>query len=110
MPKGSRLGDLEELVLLAVLRLGGDAHGGRIREELKVLADRAVSVGTIYVTLLRLEEKGHACSWKGEASASRGGTAKRHYDVSPTGLEALGAVRDTRERMWQGVEGSEANV
>ncbi len=110
MPKGSRLGDLEELVLLAVLRLGRDAHGGRVREELKVLADRAVSVSTIYVTLLRLEEKGYACSWKGEASASRGGKAKRHYEVSPTGLEAVRAVRDARERMWQGVEGSKANV
>ncbi len=110
MPKGSHLGDLEELALLAVLRLGGDAYGGRIRQELKTLADRAVSVSTIYVTLMRLEEKGYARSWKGEASASRGGKAKRHYDVSPVGLEALRAVRDTRARMWQGVEGSRANV
>ena len=110
MPKGSHLGDLEELVLLAVLRLGGDAHGGRIREELKTLAERAVSVSTIYVTLLRLEEKGYARSWKGEATASRGGKAKRHYDVSPAGLEVLRAVRDTRERMWQGVEGRGANA
>ncbi len=110
MPKGSHLGDLEELALLAVLRLGDDAHGGRIREELKTLADRAVSVSTIYVTLMRLEEKGYARSWKGEASASRGGKAKRHYDLSPAGLEVLRAVRDTRERMWQGVERREANA
>ncbi len=110
MPKGSHLGDLEELVLLAVLRLGGDAHGGRIRKELKTLAERAVSVSTIYVTLLRLEEKGYARSWKGEATASRGGKAKRHYDVSPAGVEVLWAVRETRERMWQGVERSGANA
>ena len=110
MPKGSHLGDLEELALLAVLRLGDDAHGGRIRDELKTLADRAVSVSTIYVTLMRLEEKGYARSWKGEASASRGGKAKRHYDLSPAGLEVLRAVRDTRERMWQGVERREANA
>jgi PadR family transcriptional regulator PadR len=110
MPKGSQLGDLEELVLLAVLRLGRDAHGGRIRQELKALADRAVSVSTIYVTLIRLEEKGYALSWKGEASPSRGGKAKRHYSVSPAGLEVLRKVRNARRRMWQGVEGIEANA
>ncbi len=110
MPKGSHLGDLEELVLLAVLRLGPDAHGGRIGEELKALAGRVVSISTVYVTLMRLEEKGYARSWKGEPSASRGGKAKRHYEVSRDGLEVLKGVRDARARMWQGIEGSEANV
>jgi DNA-binding PadR family transcriptional regulator len=110
MPKGSHLGDLEELVLLAVLRLGGDAHGGRIRDELTSLAGRAVSISTVYVTLMRLEEKGYARSWKGEPSASRGGKAKRHYELSPEGLGVLKDVRDVRERMWQGVDVGEANV
>lgn len=103
MPKGSHLGELEELTLLAVLRLGPDAHGGRIREELKTEAGRSVSVSTVYVTLLRLEEKGYARSWKGEPSASRGGKAKLHYGVSPEGMRELEAVRTVRERMWKGV-------
>ncbi len=110
MPKGSHLGDLEELVLLAVRRLGADAHGGRIREELKTLAGRAVSISTVYVTLMRLEEKGYDRSWKGEPSTSRGGKAKRHYEVSPEGLRVLTGVRDVRERMWQGADVGEANV
>ena len=110
MAKGSHLGDLEELILLAVLRLAGDAHGGRIREELKSLATRSVSISTVYVTLMRLEEKGYARSWKGEPSAERGGRAKRHYEVSPEGLEVLRGVRAVRERMWEGVGAGGAHV
>jgi DNA-binding PadR family transcriptional regulator len=102
--KRAHLGDLEELVLLAVMRLGDDAHGGRIRDELKHRAGRSVSISTIYVTLLRLEEKGHARSWMGESSAARGGKAKRHYAISPAGLHALQERRAVRERMWDGAE------
>jgi PadR family transcriptional regulator, regulatory protein PadR len=103
MPKGLHLGDLEELVLLAVLRLGEEAHGGTIRRELREQAGRGVSISTIYVTLMRLEEKGYARSWKGEPTPERGGKAKRHYETTPAGLEALARVRDVRERMWDGV-------
>ena len=106
MPKGSHLGDLEELILLAVLRLAGDADGGHIREELECLANRSVSISTVYVTLMRLEEKGYARSWKGEPSASRGGKAKRHYEVSPEGVAVLKGVREVRDRMWEGVDAS----
>jgi PadR family transcriptional regulator len=62
-----------------------------------------VSISTVYVTLMRLEEKGYARSWKGEPTASRGGKAKRHYEVSPEGVAALESVRDVRDRMWAGV-------
>jgi len=104
MGKGKHLGDLEELVLLAVLRLGEEAHGGSVRDELKKLAGRAVSISTVYVTLVRLEEKGYTRSWKGEPLASRGGKAKRHYEVSPRGLGAVRAARAVRARMWSGLE------
>jgi DNA-binding PadR family transcriptional regulator len=104
MAKGSHLGDLEELVLLAVLRLGEEADGNSVREALSDDAGRKVSVSTVYVTLMRLEEKGYARSWKGEPSGARGGKARRFYEVSPEGREALEQVRATRERMWRGVE------
>ena len=103
MPKGEHLGDLEELMLLAVLRLGDEAEGAGVREELASVAQRAVSISTVYVTLMRLEEKGYVRSWKGEPSGRRGGKAKRHYAVSPEGRAALETVRSIRAGMWSGV-------
>lgn len=105
MPDSARLGDLEELVLLSALRLGSDAHGGAIREELRSEAGRSVSVSTVYVTLMRLEEKGYVRSWMGEPSPVRGGKAKRLFELTAEGVEALREVRAVRERMWAGVEG-----
>lgn len=97
------LGELEELVLLAVLRLGEEAYGASVRDELRREAGRSVSISTVYVTLMRLEEKGLSRSWLGEPSGSRGGKAKRHFAVRPEGLEALEASRAVRDRMWSGV-------
>jgi DNA-binding PadR family transcriptional regulator len=106
-----RLGDLEELVLLAVLRLGQGAYGARIRTELIEHAERSVSISTIYVTLMRLEEKGLAHSWLGEPTGQRGGKAKRYFAVRPEGEEALQTTREVRERMWAGVsDGGQAHV
>jgi DNA-binding PadR family transcriptional regulator len=99
----SQLGDLEELVLLAVLRLGSDAYGARIRGELIEHAQRPVSISTIYVTLMRLEEKRLARSWLGEPTGQRGGKAKRYFEVRPEGEEALRATRRIREQMWHGL-------
>jgi len=101
--RSQQLGDLEELVLLAVLRLGEGAWGARIQQELEERAGRSVSVGTVYVTLMRLEEKGLARSWMGEPSGERGGKARRHFEVRPEGVQALEASRAVRERMWQGL-------
>lgn len=103
MPKGEHLGDLEELTLLAVLRRGQNADGAGVREELAEAAGRTVSISTVYVTLMRLEEKGYASSWKGEPTGRRGGKAKRHYAVTPEGRAALDAVRAVRDGMWAGV-------
>jgi DNA-binding PadR family transcriptional regulator len=100
---GVQLGELEEVVLLAVLRLGEEAYGARIREELREEAGRAVSIGTIYVTLMRAEEKGWVRSWMGEPSGVRGGKAKRHFAVQPEGVVALERARQVREHMWSGV-------
>ena len=101
--RSRQLGDLEELVLLAVLRLGEGAWGARIQQELEERAARSVSIGTVYVTLMRLEEKGLARSWMGKPSGERGGKARRHFEVRPEGVLALEASRAVRERMWQGL-------
>ncbi len=99
----SQLGDLEELVLLAVLRLGAGAYGGALRRELAEKAGRKLSISTIYVTLMRLEEKGLVRSWMGEPTGERGGKARRYFELLPRGAEILEAVRAIRERMWAGL-------
>jgi DNA-binding PadR family transcriptional regulator len=98
------LGDLEELVLLAVVRLGNDAYGAAVRRELEERAGRSVSVSSIYVTLVRLEEKGLVSSEMGEPTAVRGGKAKRLFTLTSAGVAALEASRSVRERMWQGLD------
>ena len=100
---GVQLGELEELVLLAVLRLGEEAYGARIREELREEAGRSATIGTIYVTLMRSEEKGLLRSWMGEPSSVRGGKAKRYFALLPAGVAALEHTRRVREHMWKGV-------
>jgi PadR family transcriptional regulator PadR len=105
MSKGRYLGELEQLVLLAVLRLGrGGASGMTVRRELEERARRSVTIGSVYGTLERLEEKGMLGSWRGEPDPVRGGKARRYFRVEPAGVAALRDVREQSERMWEGIE------
>jgi DNA-binding PadR family transcriptional regulator len=83
------LGEFEQLVLLALVRLGEDAYGVTIQLEIAQRAHRDASLGTVYKTLLRLEEKGMVGSWAGEPSPRRGGRRKKHYRLLPTGTREL---------------------
>jgi DNA-binding PadR family transcriptional regulator len=103
MPKGTQLGEFEHLILLALLRLGADAYGVGIRQEIEDRTGRPVTTGAVYVTLDRLEGKGLVESWTGEATAERGGKAKRYFRATPAGLEALRESRQALERMAEGV-------
>ncbi len=98
------LTDLEQLLLLSTLRVGDGAYAATILDDLVEAADRTVSLGTIYVTMVRLEERGLVASELGEPTAQRGGKAKRLYRVTPEGREALERTRAMLERMWRGVE------
>jgi PadR family transcriptional regulator, regulatory protein PadR len=98
--KGERLGEFEELVLLAVRRLGKEAHSARIREVLAESAGREVTLGAIYTALDRAARKGYAESWVGEPTAERGGRAKRHFALTEAGLGALRENRLVREQLW----------
>lgn len=104
MGKGSFLGEFEQVVLLAVALLGDDGYGVTIRQEIEKRARREVTIGAVYATLSRLEEKGLAASWEGEAEARRGGRARRHYRIEPAGARALEATRGMMDRMWDGVD------
>jgi DNA-binding PadR family transcriptional regulator len=99
------LGEFEQLLLLAVLRLGSEAFGPDIARELEARADRSVSRGHLYTSLDRLEDKG-LLRWKvASGTAARDGLPRRVYTVTPAGLEALRASRDVLRRMWRGLEG-----
>lgn len=102
MGRGEHLGELEQLVLLAVLSLEGeDAYGMRVRQVLEERAGRDVSVPTVYSALDRLEAKGLVTSRLGEATPERGGRAKKLFTVEPTGVAALREARRMFDRMWE---------
>jgi PadR family transcriptional regulator, regulatory protein PadR len=97
------LGEFEQVVLLAVLRLGKGTYGVPMRREIEERTGRRVSVGALYSTLDRLESKGYLHSWFGEATAKRGGRSKRHFEVLAAGSEALVRSKNMLDRMWHGV-------
>lgn len=98
------LGELEQLVLLAILRLGTDAYGLSIARELEREADRRLSRGALYTTLDRLELKG-LVRWKLEPGGSeRRGLPRRVYTVTPRGLAAVRATQRLLQRMWRGLD------
>jgi DNA-binding PadR family transcriptional regulator len=99
------LGEFEQLVLLAILRLAGEADGISIRRLLEERAGRAVSIGALYATLDRLEHKGYAASKAGVASPLRGGRPRRGYRVTAAGQRALEQSRRMLDAMWEGVAG-----
>ena len=85
----SRLGELEQLVLLALLRLNDRAYGVAVQREIATRAHRQLSFATIYTTLNRLEGKGLVSTRLGEATAERGGRRKTYYSLSTAGREAV---------------------
>ena len=98
------MSELERLLMLAVLRLGDDAYGARIRSELKRRARRSVTISTIYLTLLRLEERGLVSSRFGDPTPVRGGKAKRIFRVERAGVAALRRADAIWQNMREGLE------
>ena len=103
MAKEDVPGSFEQLVLLAVLRLGDQAYGMTVRRELEERTDQPVSLGAVYTTLERLEKKGYLRSRGAEGGAEREGRAKRFFTVHPSGVEALRRAFDVLDRMRAGV-------
>ena len=96
------LGEVEQLVLLATLRLGDDAYAVPIRALVLEEAGVDLSRGTIYVTLERLERKGYVFSWFSDPVAVRGGKARRLFRLKPAGLAALKTAKTAVERLAKG--------
>ena len=88
-PAAPPLGDFEQLVLFALLRLGNGAFGAAIHREIVSRAGRDVSAAAVYVTLERLEAKRMVCSYAGTSSPVRGGRRRKHYLLDTAGQRAL---------------------
>jgi DNA-binding PadR family transcriptional regulator len=97
------LGALEHVVLLAVARLPGRAYGITIRAEIEHQAGRVLSLGAIYPTLDRLEEKGFVSSSMSDPTGVRGGRSRRIYELSPEGAAALEQLRSELTGLWAGL-------
>jgi len=94
------LGAFEELVLLMVAVLHGDAYGVAIRDELEARADRSVHISAVHSCLNRLEKKGYVRSEMGQPTAERGGRRKRLFTISASGKTVLRRTREVRESAW----------
>lgn len=98
------LGEVEQLVLLAILRLGDQAYGVPIVEEILTRTGRDVSRAAVYIALRRLRQKGMVSSWLADPEPVPGGKAKRYFRVEPEGIHRLAEARSTLLNMWDGLQ------
>ena len=103
MSKGDTLGEFEHLTLLAVLRLGEDAYGMRVRREIAERTQRDVTIGAVYSTLDRLAAKGLVKSALNDPTPERGGRAKRCFQITGLGIASLNRARRELGSMFDGV-------
>jgi PadR family transcriptional regulator PadR len=97
----SPLGTFEEQVMLAVLRKGNEAYATNVRRELEKVTDRSIAIGSVYVTLDRLEAKGLIASTRAQREES---ISRRLFVVTSEGARSLATTRAMRDRLWEGVE------
>ncbi|MEO5925075.1 MAG: helix-turn-helix transcriptional regulator [Bryobacteraceae bacterium] len=97
------LGEFEQLVLLAILRLGDNAYGVTIRHEITKRTNREATPGALYTTLDRLEDKGMLRSTMGDPTPERGGRAKRYFEVTGAGMKAITQSQKNYQQMRKGL-------
>ena len=98
------IGDFEQLILLALVRLDADAYGASIRTEIEKRTGRTIAAGALYTALDRMEKRGLVVSRLGDPTPERGGKRKRLYAVTPVGMQALRDARRTRDKIWRTIE------
>lgn len=99
--KKFQIGEFEEIVLLTVGILHGNAYGVTIKQEIETRLDREVSVGALQTTLRRLESKGFLKSAHGESSEARGGRPKLFFTMTAFGKKAVEYTRHSRNKLWE---------
>jgi PadR family transcriptional regulator PadR len=103
MRKGTYLGQFELMVLLALMRLGDDAYGVTIAQELEQQTGREVVIASVYATLERLQDRGLVSSSLGDATPERGGRAKRYFRITRAGLSEVRDARRSLISLWKGL-------
>lgn len=98
------LNEVDQLVMLALVRLEADAYGVTIRAEIENRSGRSVSMAAVYSALDRLERRGFAESWLSNPTPERGGRAKKHFRITRIGAAELRSARGAMARMWDGLE------
>ncbi len=101
--KGTNLGELEELILLATALLYDNAYGVAIQKEIKKRCNRSITISTVHAALARLEQKGYMESRYAGQSPERGGRRKHLFKVTKSGQKALENVRNQRESFWSAI-------
>jgi DNA-binding PadR family transcriptional regulator len=97
------IGNFELMVMLALIRLGDNAYGVPISQEIEKRSGREVAIGSVYAALERLEGKGLVTSELGEATAERGGRAKRYFHITGKGLKEVRETQRALMKLWQGL-------
>ncbi len=97
------LGDLEQLVMLALMRLDPDGYGAEVQRVIEEQTGRNVTLGAVYTALARLEDKGFVASRVGEPAQQRGGRRRRHYAVQPAGRVAIADAWQAMRSLAQGL-------
>ena|SRR6187401_393965 len=103
MRKGDYLGNFDLMLLLALLRLGEDAYGVTIAQELEEQTGREVVVASVYATLERLQDRGLVTSRLGDATPERGGRAKRFFRITGSGIREVRDARRSLMNLWKGL-------
>ncbi len=101
--KKFQLGEFEEVVMLTVGILHGEAYGVSIKKEIETRLSRNVSVGALQTALKRLEQKGYLISQEGEATQERAGRPKRYFQITALGKKAMEYMRTTRNELWSAI-------
>ncbi len=104
MPRGEYLGEFEQMVMLAVARLGDGAYGMAILDEIRERTGTDVAVASVYAALDRLGRRGYVASTVGAPTAERGGRAKRFFKLEPAGAIALHRARTALDSLWEDLE------
>jgi DNA-binding PadR family transcriptional regulator len=97
------MGEFEQVVLLAILRLGEEAYGVTIRAEIETCTGKAPTPGALYTTLDRLEDKGFLSSRLGDPTPQRGGRAKRFFTITASGTEAVARAQRSYQNLLRGI-------